>query len=43
MNAMPKGGKVNKTTVTLVFANVLKYFDEGDKILAFKVEYNSFL
>ena len=31
-----------KTTVTLVLANILKYLDEEDKMLAFKMEYNSF-
>lgn len=42
MNVMFKGGKVNKIIVILVFVNVFKYFDEGDKILVFKVEYNLF-
>lgn len=32
----------SKTIVTLVLANIFKYLDEEDKILAFKMEYNSF-
>lgn len=42
MNAIPKTEKVKKTIVTLVLANILKHLVEEDKILAFKMEYNSF-
>lgn len=37
MNAISKTGKVNKTAVTWVLVNSLKYLDEEEKILSFKV------
>lgn len=43
MNAIFMAEKVDKTTVTLVLANMHKYCGKEDKIIAFKVEGNLIL